>query len=67
MTNEKNIQRVLWEVGASRTMRPYWALHELSLPYDLRAIRTRSADLQTAEFTKLNSRQKFQCSRMASS
>jgi glutathione S-transferase len=59
MTNEKNIQRALWGVGTSRTMRPHWALHELSLPYDLRAIRTRSADLQTAEFTKLNSRQKI--------
>jgi glutathione S-transferase len=40
-------------------MRPHWALHELSLPYDLRAIRTRSAHTQTAEFTTLNSRQKI--------
>jgi glutathione S-transferase len=40
-------------------MRPHWALHELSLPYDLRAIQTRSADAQTAEFTALNSRQKI--------
>ena len=40
-------------------MRPHWALHELSLLYDLRAIQTRSADAQTAEFTALNSRQKI--------
>jgi glutathione S-transferase len=59
VTNEKNIQRVLWGIGSPRTMRPHWALHELSLPYDLRAIRTRSADTQTAEFTTLNSRQKI--------
>jgi glutathione S-transferase len=40
-------------------MRAHWALHELSLPYDVRAIQTRSADAQSAEFTALNLRQKI--------
>ena len=52
-------QRILWGVGTGRTLRAHWALHELSLPYDMRAIRTRSAETQTAEFTTLNSRRKI--------
>ena len=59
MTSEKQVQRILWGIRTPRTMRPHWALHELSLLYDLRAIQTRSADAQTAEFTALNSRQKI--------
>ena len=59
MTSEKQVQRILWGIRTPRTMRPHWALHELNLLYDLRAIQTRSADAQTAEFTALNSRQKF--------
>src|SRR5262245_29919396 len=57
--NEKQVQRILWGIRTPRTMRPHWALHELSLPYDLRAIQTRSAVAQAAEFTALNSRQKI--------
>jgi len=59
VTSEKQVQRILWGIRTPRTMRPHWALHELSLPYDLRAIETRSMDAQTAEFTALNSRQKI--------
>ena len=59
MVHEKNNQRVLWGVGTSRTMRPHWALHELSLPYEMRLIRTRSAATQTADFAKLNLRRKI--------
>jgi glutathione S-transferase len=40
-------------------MRVHWALHELRLPYDTRAVQPRSAETQTAEFKKLNSRQKI--------
>ena len=59
MTDEKNTQRVLWGIGTPRTMRAHWALRELSLPYDTRAVRTRSPVTQTAEFAALNSRGKI--------
>lgn len=59
MTKEQDTERVLWGIGTPRTMRPHWALHELSLHYETRAIRTRSTDTQTAEFAKLNPRRKI--------
>ncbi|WP_204265423.1 glutathione S-transferase family protein, partial [Enterobacter hormaechei] len=36
-----------------------WALHELSLEYDLRPILPRSGETKTAEYTRLNPRQKI--------
>jgi glutathione S-transferase len=60
MTDEITEQRrVLWGVGSPRTMRPHWALHELSLPYQTEAIAARSGETQTATFTALNARQKI--------
>jgi glutathione S-transferase len=50
---------LLWGVGTSRTMRAHWALHELSLTYDLRPILPRSGETKTAEFTRINPRQKI--------
>ena len=50
---------VLWGVGTGRTMRPHWALHELSLQYETRPILPRSGETKTAEFTALNPRQKI--------
>lgn len=52
-------RRVLWGVGTPRTMRPHWALHELSLPYQTEAIGARTGETQTATFTALNPRQKI--------
>lgn len=52
-------RRVLWGVGTPRTMRPHWALHELSLPYQTEAIASRSGETQTTAFTALNPRQKI--------
>ena len=60
MTNELiGRRRVLWGVGTPRTMRPHWALHELSLPYQTEAIGARTGETQTATFTALNPRQKI--------
>ena len=49
---------ILWGVGTSRTLRALWALHELSLPYASRRIQPRTGETQTAEFTRINPRQK---------
>ncbi len=49
----------LWGVGTSRTVRAHWALHELGLPYDTKPIGPRTGETKTAEYTKLNPRQKI--------
>lgn len=48
----------LWGVGTSRTVRPHWALAELGLSYQTRAIGPRTGETKTQEYTKLNPRQK---------
>ena len=48
----------LWGVGTSRTVRPHWALHELDLKYTKRPIGPRTGETKTAEYTRLNPRQK---------
>ena len=48
----------LWGVGTSRTIRPHWAMHELGLPYKTKPIGPRTGETKTAEYTKLNPRQK---------
>lgn len=48
----------LWGVGTSRTVRPHWALRELDLAYKTKPIGPRSGETKTAEYTKLNPRQK---------
>jgi glutathione S-transferase len=50
---------VLWGVGTSRTARAHWAMHELGLDYRCRPILPRSGETKTAEYTKLNPRQKI--------
>lgn len=59
MATNPDSKRTLWGVGTPRTMRAHWALHELSLPYESQAIRTRSPAIQTAEFGVLNPRRKI--------
>ena len=59
MNNELVGRRVLWGVGTTRTMRPHWALHELSLSYETEAIGPRTGETQTAKFSALNPRQKI--------
>jgi glutathione S-transferase len=54
-----SIERSLWGIGTSRTIRPLWALHELGLDFALRPILPRTGETQTAEFTALSARQKI--------
>src|ERR1700730_3715963 len=49
---------ILWGVGPSRTVRPHWAMHELGLAYETRPIGPRTGETKTAEYTRLNPRQK---------
>jgi glutathione S-transferase len=49
----------LWGVGTSRTIRAHWAMHELGLDYKCNPILPRSGETKTAEYTKLNPRQKI--------
>jgi glutathione S-transferase len=49
----------LWGVGTSRTVRAHWAMAELGLDYETRAIGARTGETQTAEYTLLNPRQKI--------
>jgi len=46
--------RILWGVGTPRTFRVHWALLELGLPYETRALQTRTAPTKSAEYRKLN-------------
>ena len=48
----------LWGVGTSRTIRAHWAMHELNLPYKTKPIGPRTGETKTAEYTRLNPRQK---------
>src|SRR5262245_16864067 len=59
MCNDLQARRVLWGVGTSRTMRPHWTLHELSLPYETNAIGSRTGETQSERFSALNPRQKI--------
>lgn len=51
-------QLTLWGVGTSRTVRPHWAMQELGLRYETMAIGPRTGETKTAEYTRLNPRQK---------
>jgi len=52
-------QRIVWGVGTSRTLRVYWALHELGLAYECRPIRSRTGETQTDAYRALNPREKI--------
>ena len=54
-----SINRTLWGVGTSRTIRAHWALIELNLSYKTEIIRTRTTDTETAAFKSVNPRQKI--------
>ena len=59
MTESAGINRTLWGVGTSRTMRAHWMLAELELPYERRPITSRSGETLTPEYTRLNPSQKI--------
>ncbi len=52
-------RRILWGAATARTLRAHWMLHELGLEYETRPIGSRTGETATAEFTKLNPRQKI--------
>ena len=52
-------QRILWGTRTARTLRAHWMLHELGLEYERRPIGSRTGETQTAEFSRLNPRQKI--------
>lgn len=56
MTPAPNL--TLWGVGTSRTIRAHWAMAELGLRYETRAIGPRTGETKTQEYTRLNPRQK---------
>jgi glutathione S-transferase len=59
MTDSAAAPRILWGVGTSRTLRAHWMLQELELPYERRAITSRSGETLTPEYTALNPSQKI--------
>lgn len=47
-----------WGAGTSRTLRPVWVAEELGIPYELMPIGPRTGETQTADYTRLNPKQK---------
>lgn len=58
-TAQERAHRVLWGVGSSRTIRVHWALIELGLAYETRAIRTRTPLMEGPEYRHINPRGKI--------
>jgi glutathione S-transferase len=51
--------RVLWGVKSARSIRGHWALIELGLEYETRAIQTRTPPMEGAEYRAVNPRGKI--------
>lgn len=51
--------RILWGVLSARTIRAHWALIELGLDYETRAIQTRTPRMEGPEYRALNPRGKI--------
>lgn len=51
--------RILWGVKSSRTIRAHWALIELGLDYETRAIQTRTPPMEGPEYRAINPRGKI--------
>jgi len=52
---------ILWGAISLRALRVHWALQELDLPYEFRPIQSRTGETLTAEYTRLNPKQKIPC------
>ena len=48
-----------WGAGTTRTFRPIWVAEELGLAYEHLAFGPRTGETQTAEYTRLNPKQKI--------
>lgn len=44
----------VWGCASARTLRVYWALHELDLPFVSHPVRTRTADMDEPAFLKIS-------------
>ena len=44
----------VWGIGTARTMRVYWALHELGLDYVSHPVRARTADMDDPAFLRVS-------------
>lgn len=44
----------VWGTGTPRTLRVYWALEELALPYTSHPVRTRTEDMDAADFLAIS-------------
>ena len=49
----------IWGAGTTRTFRPIWVAEELGLAYEHLPIGPRTGETQTAEYTRLNPKQKI--------
>jgi len=49
----------LWGAGTTRTLRPIWIAEEIGLDYDLVSMGPRTGETKTADYTKLNPKQKI--------
>jgi glutathione S-transferase len=45
---------VVWGVGTPRTLRVYWALHELGLDYEIEPIQTRTESMESRDFRRVS-------------
>jgi glutathione S-transferase len=59
VTGAAEVNRVVWGVGTSRTLRAHWMLAELDLPYQRQPITSRSGETLTPDYTRLNPSQKI--------
>ncbi len=59
MNTNAEHNRILWGTGTSRVMRAHWALLELGLPYQNIKIKTRTADMDRADFHALSPQKKI--------
>jgi glutathione S-transferase len=59
MTKELANEPIVWGIGTTRTMRVHLMLLEFGVPYQTRAIKTRTPDMETAEFQALNPKGKI--------
>ncbi len=55
----RNERLIVWGVGTSRTLRVYWALHELGLAYESRPIGSRTGETQSDAYRAINPREKI--------
>ena len=59
MQANTDLHRTLWGTGTSRVLRVHWALLELGLRYENIALRTRTPDMDRADFLAISPQQKI--------